>query len=262
MVIRHIREHVSSHNWFAVGIDFLIVVAGIVIGTQVNNWNQARIEEGQARAFRERLIDELEFDELQYRSQLSYYQRARDYGLKALAAFAGTEPLSGRDFAIAAYQLTQTDTTRAKSNVYDEMTASGLVGKLGDSETQEIASDFYLSADVTQRSLEDHYPYRTMLREVMPYALQIRIRKDCGDRNVYYRGRLVGVTVVHPCPMTIAPAEAAEAARRIRATPAMERQMTRYVASLDEKIDNLDVALSQAKAFRERLAAMRDKGPA
>ena len=37
MVIRRIREHVAAQNWFAVGIDVVIVVVGVVVGTQVNN---------------------------------------------------------------------------------------------------------------------------------------------------------------------------------------------------------------------------------
>jgi hypothetical protein len=262
MAIRRFREHVARQDWFAVLVDIGIVVLGVFLGTQVANWNEERLEVGQAREFRDRLIAELEFDEHQYQSQLAYYRRAREYGLSALSAFNGTSPLSDRDFAIAAYQLTQTDTTRAKSNVYDEMTARGLVGKLGSPETQEVASDFYLSVDVAQRSLETTFPYRTMLREVMPYGLQIRIRKECGDRNVYFRDRLVGVAVVHPCPMTITPTEAGDAVRRIRATPGMGQQMTRYVASLDEKIDNVELALIQARLLRNRLLATRGSGPA
>ena len=33
MVIRRIREHVGAHNWFAVGVDLAIVVAGVFLGT-------------------------------------------------------------------------------------------------------------------------------------------------------------------------------------------------------------------------------------
>ena len=262
MVIRRIREHVAAHNWFAVGIDLAIVVAGVFLGTQVNNWNASRMEANEADAFRERLIDEIEFDEQQYRSQTAYYRRARHYGQAALAALREQSPLSDRDFAIAAYQLTQTDTTRGKRNVYDEMTARGLIGRLGDPETQAMASDFFLSADIAQRNLEIHYPYRDMLRESMPYGLQIRIRRECGDRSLYFRKRLIGVTTVHPCTMTIGPGEARQAAQAIRATPDIDRQMTRYLASLDEKLDNLDVALAQATALRRRLSGLRGDGAA
>ena len=133
--------------------------------------------------------------------------------MQALADLNGTKPLSDRDFVIAAFQLTQTDTSRPKTGVYEEMSANGLVGHLGDDETQQLASDFYLSLEVAQRSLEDTFPYRTVLREVMPYSLQARIRAECGDRNVTYKSRLVGVRTVVPCRMVIASGEAADAAK-------------------------------------------------
>jgi hypothetical protein len=39
MIPRHIAEHVKGHNWFAVAIDFFIVVGRVFVATQVDNWN-------------------------------------------------------------------------------------------------------------------------------------------------------------------------------------------------------------------------------
>ena len=35
-------EHVKTHNWLSVVIDFAIVVVGVFVGLQVSNWNAAR----------------------------------------------------------------------------------------------------------------------------------------------------------------------------------------------------------------------------
>ena len=40
MLLRSITRHVKDQNWFAVFIDFLIVVVGVFIGIQVANWNE------------------------------------------------------------------------------------------------------------------------------------------------------------------------------------------------------------------------------
>lgn len=254
MVVRRIRDHVATHNWFAVAVDIGIVVLGVFLGTQVSNWNQARVDSTKAREYRERLAGELDFDARQYALQAAYYRQAKDYGLQALADLEGTKPLADSDFLIAAYQLTQIDTTRAKTGVYEEMAAVGLTDRLGDSETQDLASDFYLTVEVAQRMIEMTLPYRTLLREVMPYSVQTAIRDTCGDRNVLYNGRLVGITLVVPCPLALDPGVAAAAARIVRAEPGLKQQMTRYIASLDEKEFNLDLAGRQALAFRKRLA--------
>jgi len=254
MVIRRIREHVATHDWFAVAVDVGIVVLGVFLGTQVSNWNANRLDRERADNFRARLIDELDFDARQYALQQAYYRQAKSYGLEALADLDGTKPLSDRDFLIAAYQLTQVDTTKAKTGVFGEISAAELVDRLGDEETQLTASDFYLSVEAAQRSNEAIFPYRTLLREVMPYDLQSQIRTECGDREVYYGRRLVGIRLVVPCPLAIDPEKAAQAARRIRSAPDLEQQMTRYMASLDEKLDNLGTAEQQARQFRDRLS--------
>ena len=44
MLLRRISKHVKDQNWFAVLIDFAIVVVGVFIGLQVANWNEARSE--------------------------------------------------------------------------------------------------------------------------------------------------------------------------------------------------------------------------
>ncbi|MEO0368600.1 MAG: hypothetical protein AAF197_07420 [Pseudomonadota bacterium] len=42
MLLRRVTKQVKDQNWFAVGIDFAIVVIGVFIGIQVANWNDAR----------------------------------------------------------------------------------------------------------------------------------------------------------------------------------------------------------------------------
>jgi hypothetical protein len=54
---------VKDQNWFAVAIDFVIVVFGVFIGIQVANWNEARADKIQEAAIVAQLHDE--FSEIQ-----------------------------------------------------------------------------------------------------------------------------------------------------------------------------------------------------
>lgn len=44
MISRRLYEHVRTHDWFAVALDFVIVVVGVFLGVQVSNWNAARVD--------------------------------------------------------------------------------------------------------------------------------------------------------------------------------------------------------------------------
>jgi hypothetical protein len=60
MILRSLTRHVRDQNWFAVGIDFLIVVVGVFIGIQVANWNEERNERREEALILERLVVEVE----------------------------------------------------------------------------------------------------------------------------------------------------------------------------------------------------------
>ncbi len=58
MILRRITEHVKAQNWFAVVIDFVIVVVGVFVGIQVSNWNASRVERQQEQAILVRLVED------------------------------------------------------------------------------------------------------------------------------------------------------------------------------------------------------------
>jgi len=62
MILRRVIEHVKAHNWFAVGIDFLIVVVGVFIGIQVSNLNAALVEAAKADSYLQRLHQDVSDD--------------------------------------------------------------------------------------------------------------------------------------------------------------------------------------------------------
>ena len=59
MLLRRITKHVKEQNWFAVGLDFIIVVAGILIAFQITNWNEDRAAQAKLDRVEEVLQDDL-----------------------------------------------------------------------------------------------------------------------------------------------------------------------------------------------------------
>lgn len=58
MIFRRIKTHIEKENWFAVGIDFCIVVIGVFIGIQVANWNEAQALEKEEKRYLQQLSAE------------------------------------------------------------------------------------------------------------------------------------------------------------------------------------------------------------
>jgi hypothetical protein len=59
MILRRVIEHVNAQNWTAVALDFVTVVAGVFIGIQVSNWNDARQDKADEAAALISLHDEV-----------------------------------------------------------------------------------------------------------------------------------------------------------------------------------------------------------
>ncbi len=89
MILRQLTEHVKAQNWFAVAIDFVIVVAGVFVGVQVSNWNDAAGERRRAalivEALRQDLRDSIGVEErfiAEVGAGLAAFDAARERGEK------------------------------------------------------------------------------------------------------------------------------------------------------------------------------------
>ena len=84
MLLRKVTQHVKNQNWFAVFIDFIIVVVGVFIGIQVANWNDDRAvfkKETQALvALKKEILASIDTTE----SKISAYKQATAAGKRSM----------------------------------------------------------------------------------------------------------------------------------------------------------------------------------
>ena len=71
MILDNISRALKEQNWLAAAIEFVIVIFGVVIGFQVNAWNESRIEREQERKLIERLAVEVDGALSRKRNELS-----------------------------------------------------------------------------------------------------------------------------------------------------------------------------------------------
>jgi|GEM_PF-4034116 len=61
MILRRFVKHVTDQNWFAVGLDVLVVITGIFLGMQVTEWNEQRKETQREHLFLTQLNSDIRF---------------------------------------------------------------------------------------------------------------------------------------------------------------------------------------------------------
>ncbi|XBQ17294.1 MAG: hypothetical protein ABL308_05295 [Oceanicaulis sp.] len=70
MILDNLTRAFRTQNWLTVATEFVIVIAGVVIGFQINAWNEARAD----RALAERYVADVRAD---ITADLSMYQSVR-----------------------------------------------------------------------------------------------------------------------------------------------------------------------------------------
>ena len=89
MILRSVIKHVRDQNWFAVGIDFLIVVVGVFIGIQVSNWNDEAGRLAKEQTYLALVHEELMQISRSGEKLQEYYSTVTEAGERALVYLEG-----------------------------------------------------------------------------------------------------------------------------------------------------------------------------
>jgi hypothetical protein len=253
MIPRRVYEHVKTHNWFAVAIDFVIVVVGVFVGLQVNNWNAARVEKLAARTYIERIREDLRENQRDLERRNAYYAQVKSHALAALAAFDKPSETLGEQFLIDAYQASQIISRVVDRSTYNEILSVGAMNSIPNLAVRRRIANFYQNAEAIEAILNYVPVYRENLRRRMPYPVQEAMLAYCDDISVTDERGAPSNSLPEECDLNLAPAAIAEAVAELL-DPELRRDLVRRIADLDTKRINNRRLIDRAQALDKILA--------
>ena len=259
MVIRRIREHVATHNWFAVAVDVGIVVLGVFLGTQVSNWNEARIERANAAESRRQIIDDLQRNEVDLASRAAYYRAARAHAIAALDAIERPGAPRGAPFLLDSYQASQVWLRPLVRTGYDEMTGAGLTRHVGDREARSRLNSYYTQMRQFEVTALGTTAYRERVRRAMPYKVQMAVRRQCAERVTYLADGSQIAALPNRCILDLDQATIATALSRLQAADLGE-DLTRHISDIDQKLAGFERFGRLARELRRHLESLEGRG--
>lgn len=187
MIPHRIAEHVKAHNWFAVAIDFVIVVLGVFVGIQVSNWNAARVENAQEKLMLSQLRDEILVNDAYIEAQSVYLRGGIDGGVRALAFLENDAPCAPKcaDLLVDFFHASQLWGTDYQTAVFQENERRGFPS---DPETRAVVRRFYQSLTGWSVVNLTPPPYRERVRGHFSPAASAALWDRCFDVD---RGKLV-----------------------------------------------------------------------
>jgi len=149
MILRRFSDAIRKQDWFTVVIEFVIVVTGIFVALQADNWNEARLERVQERSSLERLLKEAE-------NSVAYVEREIDAALarinaqRQLLAFLSSDRLLPEDTEVATFGFVSLNFFPAMAparTAYDELSATGGLQLIRSADVRDALSRYYAELD-------------------------------------------------------------------------------------------------------------------
>ena len=91
MIIQRIATSLKKRDWGTVVLEVLIVVVGIFIGLQVDDWNEGRKDRIREARYLERIHDELALDIVEIQDSIEFAIERRAMGQFLLNAVDDSE---------------------------------------------------------------------------------------------------------------------------------------------------------------------------
>ncbi|QNL17928.1 hypothetical protein HXX25_00415 [Hyphobacterium sp. CCMP332] len=153
MILSRLSQAIRTQNWFAVVLEFVIVVAGVLLAFQITAWNEARQEQALEAVIICRLVDDFSLIGPDVREHLSDAHRTAEQASALVrAAQEGLDLDTLGQFSTEIFMLR---VPPAGSATYAQLISNGDIGLIRSSELRLALTDFGEHVDRHQRAGSD-----------------------------------------------------------------------------------------------------------
>lgn len=188
MILQRISQAIVNQNWSTVLLELVVVVAGIFLGLQVDDWNERRKLRQQESLYLRKLVGDLTTMQAELTHKIESNQEAIQTMTAALYALEdcriSDETRSDLNYSLERYQAL--GSFNYLSATYNEMLASGALAQVTDQKLkQKIAYSFARLADLNanQRSFRASMP---IVDDIVWRAVSYSIDRETGRPVVSY----------------------------------------------------------------------------
>jgi hypothetical protein len=229
MSLHTLATRLRQHDWTAVIIEVLIVVAGVFIGLQVSNWNDDRKDSARGEEYLRRLHDELAQDSRMLRDISAFWTQVAANGAVAIAY--AEEGVLQRGSAwktlLAYYQASQVWPYRKPDVTFQEIRSSGDLRLIGNAALRaRIATHYSAAAGSQVFEVLGLIPrYREDVRGMTPWRIQQYIWASC------YQADLAQQTL-KDCESPVSEAEARAVIEQYRRSPELTAELRFWMVNV------------------------------
>lgn len=155
MLLRRITENLTQQNWVAVGLDLAVVILGVFLAFQVNEWKETR----QDRANELIAVERLQSEASEIVGQLDRF--VSEFDQLAVTQDFAVAALSRKSWDATEYSQIETGVATMvmypavspPRSTYDELVSSGQFGAISYPDARKAVSEYYADLDFVEKQL-------------------------------------------------------------------------------------------------------------
>lgn len=140
MLFRRFASHFRRQDWFALSLDFLVVVIGLVLSFQIDRGWEARRDRREEAIYMHRLREDAIWNVESATAELGFAQDSLDRGLLAIAYVEG-DPSGAEEIAGGRIALSLIAPLRQKNGTYAELVSTGKLTLIRDHRLRQLLDE-------------------------------------------------------------------------------------------------------------------------
>jgi len=171
MLLRRLTSHVRKQDWFAVFLDFLVVVVGLFIGLQVDTWWEGRRELRLEQVYLEELAEDFAINEARLLRSIENSESILG-SMVALQEQAVLGMPNADNEALGGYVRDMQDmpTFMAVDRAYNNLTGSGELKLIRNRELRNALANYYSRTDLINLVQQTHE--LELVHTFQPYIIE------------------------------------------------------------------------------------------
>jgi len=177
------QNKVRTYILYAVG-EIALVMIGILLALQVNNWNEQRKENEREKTYLSLLLQDIQTDREFYELNIEFYKIVLESGTQFLSHTAGEVEIehSNWELLVAAFHASQIWPVILRRATYDELQSTGDLSIIDNAKLRNRLGYYYGGGSNRYNStIGINPPYRKLSRMMIPYDIIDYMWDECHE---------------------------------------------------------------------------------
>ncbi len=171
MILRHLAEAIKKQSWFTALLELMIVVLGIYIGLQVDDWNDIRKERQLETAYLQELLEDFETNRDSLIGSIDVFEQL----IHAMIGLLEQSALDSPEWTVAELNagfrvIQEMPTFMPAERAYSNLTGSGDLKLLKSRRLQNALAQYFSTAELLRLVQATHE--LELVRTFQPYIIK------------------------------------------------------------------------------------------